>query len=144
MTELGAGRQVLGAESQLRPAQVCSRLLAALDASEGRRRRRKRNTTPDSIGLSIKRGLLEQAVRDDPDAVAFEGWLLERCVTPDAPSGPARAMALEVLADWRLALRSGGFRSWLDQGAPSDDTASGDRQRGNVLSATSAERPNSP
>src|SRR5438132_12968000 len=45
-----------------RPAVVCRELLAALDASEGRRRRRKRDTTPDAIGLTIKRDLLERAV----------------------------------------------------------------------------------
>src|SRR5690606_22702639 len=42
-----------------RPADFCRGLLAALDASEGRRRRRKRDTTPDAIGLAIKRELLE-------------------------------------------------------------------------------------
>jgi hypothetical protein len=30
-------------------------------------------------------------------------------------------MALEILADWRLARRSEGFRSWLEHGALSDD-----------------------
>lgn len=117
----------------LRPAEVCRRLLAALDASEGRRRRRKRNTTPDAIGLAVKRTILEEAVRDDPDADAFEGWLLERCQSAGesenhaaagelfAASGPVRAMALEVMAEWRLAAVPGAFRSWLSQGAPSDD-----------------------
>jgi hypothetical protein len=117
----------------LRPAEVCRRLLAALDASEGRRRRRKRNTTPDAIGIAIKRRLLEEAVRDDPDAGAFEGWLAERCLSAGEPgsgggagelfaaSGPVRAMALEVLAEWRLAEAPGAFQSWLGQGAPSDD-----------------------
>jgi hypothetical protein len=116
----------------LRPAEVCRRLLAALDASEGRRRRRKRNTTPDSIGMAIKRSLLAETVRDDPDADAFEGWLLERCLSagesPDAgvgelfaASGPVRAMALEILAEWRMAEVPGAFRSWLSDGAPSED-----------------------
>jgi hypothetical protein len=106
----------------MRPAEICRRLLAALDASEGRRRRRKRNTTPDSIGMAIKRRLLEETVRDDPEPDAYEGWLLERCEPGlSEPSGPARAMALDVLADWRLAQRSAVFRNWLDQGAPSDD-----------------------
>jgi hypothetical protein len=117
----------------LRPAEVCQTLLAALDASEGRRRRRKRNTTPDSIGMAIKRSILEQALRDNPEADAFEGWLLERCLsageapTPGAAeglfaaSGPVRAMALEVLAEWRLAQASGTFRNWLSHGAPSED-----------------------
>jgi hypothetical protein len=116
----------------MRPAEVCSRLLAALDASEGRRRRRKRDTTPDAIGMTIKRRLLEETVRDDPDPDDFEGWLLERCVSaadggggsdagwPTA-TGPVRAMALDVLAEWRLAQRSAVFRNWLEGGAPSDD-----------------------
>lgn len=119
--------------SPLRPAEVCRRLLAALEASEGRRRRRKRNTTPDAIGMEIKRRLLEDTVRDDPDADAFEGWLVERCFSaaesgsrngaddPFAAGGPVRAMALEVLAEWRLAEAPGAFQSWLGQGAPSDD-----------------------
>jgi hypothetical protein len=108
--------------AEVRPAQICRRLLAALDASEGRRRRRKRDTTPDSIGMEIKRTLLEEAVRDDPDPDAFEGWLLERSMSaPSGPSGPIRAMALDVLAEWRLAQTSGVFRNWLEQGARSDD-----------------------
>ena len=108
----------------MRPAEICSRLLAALDASEGRRRRRKRNTTPDSIGMAIKRNILEETVRQDPDPDAYEGWLLEFCLTQDGPSGSMRAMALDVLSDWRLAQTSVVFRSWLEQGAPSDDAAS--------------------
>ncbi|MFL5494305.1 MAG: hypothetical protein ACJ8DC_07985 [Gemmatimonadales bacterium] len=107
---------------EVRPAQICGRLLAALDVSEGRRRRRKRDTTPDGIGMAIKRTLLEEAVRDDPDPAAFEGWLLERCVSAHSvPSGPVRAMALDVLAEWRLAETSADFRGWLEQGARSDD-----------------------
>jgi len=115
--------------------------LAALDASEGRRRRRKRDTSPDAIGLAIKRRLLEEAVRADPDPAAFEGWLLEQCHAAHdsgrraergqkcgrgdlelwTASGPIRAMALDVLAEWQLAQTSRAFMSWLDQGAPSDD-----------------------
>jgi hypothetical protein len=30
-------------------------------------------------------------------------------------------MALDVLADWRLAATSDAFRAWLEQGAPSAD-----------------------
>ena len=105
-----------------RPAEVCHRLLAALQASEGRRRRRKRDTTPDAIGLAIKRRLLEGTVRDDPEPEDFEGWLLHQTETAYAKaSGPARAMALDVLADWRLATTSDAFRAWLERGAPSAD-----------------------
>ena len=40
----------------LRPRQVCAALLSALQAAEGRRRSRKRDQTPDAIGLSILSG----------------------------------------------------------------------------------------
>jgi len=73
--------------------------------------------------MAIKRRLLEETVRDDPEPDAYEGWLLERCApSPSEPSGPAQAMARDVLADWRLAQRSAVFRNWLDRGAPSDDS----------------------
>jgi hypothetical protein len=107
--------------AEVRPAAICRQLLAALDASEGRRRRRKRDTTPDSIGMAIKRRLLEETVRDDPDPDAFEGWLVDRCASAVSASGAVRAMALDVLAEWQLAQTSGGFRDWLEQGARSDD-----------------------
>lgn len=57
----------------LRPADVCKALLAALEASEGRRRKRKRDQTPDMIGLSIKRSLMSRAMESDPSPEAFEG-----------------------------------------------------------------------
>jgi hypothetical protein len=117
----------------IRPAHVCGQLLAALDASDGRRRRRKRNTTPDAIGMAIKRAILEETVRDDPDPNSFEGWLLERCLSAGksgsrsdtgelfAASGPVRAMALEILAEWKMAEMPGAFQSWLSSGARSED-----------------------
>lgn len=104
-----------------RPAALCRELLAALQASEGRRRRRKRDTTPDAIGLRAKRALLEHAVADDPEPAAFEGWLLERCLEAGGEAGATRAMALDVLAEWRLAARLPEFAAWLEQGAPSED-----------------------
>ena len=106
-----------------RPAMLCRQLIAALEASEGRRRRRKRDTTPDAIGLGIKRALLEGAVAADPDPELFEGWLLQHCLTPPegASVGAVRAMAGEVLAEWRLAIAAGDFNDWLQRGAPSED-----------------------
>jgi hypothetical protein len=106
-----------------RPALLCGGLLAALDASEGRRRRRKRDTTPDAIGLGIKRDLLERAVREDPAPEDFEGWLLAQCLAADgaASVGATRMMALEVLAEWRLAQAAPDFLEWLARGAPSAD-----------------------
>lgn len=109
--------------SEPRPAVVCRELMLALEASEGRRRRRKRDTTPDAIGLGVKRALLEAAVVADPDPADFEGWLLAQCLEPyeGASVGAMRAMALDVLTEWRLACLADDFAAWLDRGAPSDD-----------------------
>ena len=105
----------------MRPAHFCAELLNALEASDGRRKRRVRDTTPDAIGLRIKRDLLEQAVRDDPAPADFEAWLVERCFDAGLADGPVRAMALSIWDEWRLAASSGEFRQWLAQGSPSDD-----------------------
>ncbi|HWN13982.1 MAG TPA: hypothetical protein VNU02_08980 [Candidatus Dormibacteraeota bacterium] len=106
-----------------RPGWFCGALLAALDASEGRRRRRKRDTTPDAIGMALKRELLEAATADDPDPDDFEAWLLDRCLRGADPTarGARTAMARDILAEWRLAAASPAFRDWLEAGAPSED-----------------------
>jgi hypothetical protein len=105
----------------LRPGQLCRELIAALEASEGRRKRRVRDTTPDAIGLQLKRELLEQVVRADPDPEDFEEWLLQRCFEAGVADGPVRAMAMSIWDEWRLAGTTDEFRQWLAQGAPSDD-----------------------
>ena len=115
----------------VRPAEVCKALLAALEASEGRRKSRKRDQTPDAIGLGIKRDLLQRAVKDDPDPEAFEAWLLNyplACVASEL-SGPAAAMARAVFEEWRLAHSLGDFKNWLERGAPSEDAGGPDPKR---------------
>jgi hypothetical protein len=111
----------------LRPRDVCRALLSALEASEGRRRQRKRDQTPDTIGLAVKRDLLRKAVDDDPPPEQFEAWLLDYPLTQTTPdlAGPALAMARAVFDEWRLAHSSAEFRHWLAHGAPSDDVADG-------------------
>jgi hypothetical protein len=115
-------------ESTLRPAAVCKALLAALEASEGRRRKRKRDQTPDDIGLTFKRELLEQAVSDDPEPEAFEEWLLNYTAIHDSAGG-IFAMAQAVFEEWRLSHSMDEFKSWLEQGAPSDDATDGSPPR---------------
>jgi hypothetical protein len=105
----------------LRPARVCRELLEALEASEARTRKRKRDQRPDVIGLGIKRDLLEAAVREDPEPDDFEGWLLDRVTAAGSGGGAVRAMALQIFEEWRLALLSDPFRDWLARGAPSAD-----------------------
>lgn len=107
-------------QSILRPAAVCKALLTALEASEGRRRSRKRDQTPDGIGLTFKRELLEQAVSDDPEPEAFEQWLLDYTANHGSAGG-IYAMARAVFEEWRLTHSMNEFKSWLEQGAPSDD-----------------------
>lgn len=109
----------------VRPGAVCADLLGALDGSEGRRKRRKRDTTPDAIGMTIKRDLLAAAAAADPDPDAFEGWLLERVIAAGGNAGAVRAMAQEVLREWQVAVAAPSFRSWLETGAPNDDRRPG-------------------
>jgi len=110
-----------------RPANVCRALLAALDAAEGRRRMRKRDQTPDAIGLGLKRQLLEHAVDEDPDPDAFEDWLMRYTQRSEgtAFAGAVLAMARTVLEEWQLAHAMQDFAAWLERGAPSDDALSG-------------------
>jgi len=119
------GRGGRGGQGGTRPSDVCRELLAALEASEGRRQRRKRDTTPDAIGLGIKRDLLERAVAADPEPSAFEAWLLDQCRGAGGSEGGVRAMALSIFEEWRLAQEAEPFREWLARGAPSDDAPSG-------------------
>jgi len=112
--------------SAIRPREICQALLAALEAAEGRRRSRKRDQTPDAIGLGIKRELLARAVDADPEPEAFEAWLLDypQSCAPEL-SGAVTAMARAVFDEWRLAHSLGDFKSWLEQGAPSEDAYAG-------------------
>lgn len=107
------------------PVELCRGLLGALDASEGRRKRRARNTTADSIGMALQRELLEDVVREDPAPDEFEAWLLHRCEMEGVGDGAIRAMALSVWDQWQLAQRAPDVRAWILAGAHSDDRESG-------------------
>jgi hypothetical protein len=109
----------------LTPAELCRGLLGALDASEGRRRRRVRNTTADSIGLAIQREMLEAAVREKPAPDEFEAWLLDRCLAEGVADGAQRAMSLFIWDQWQLALRAPDVQAWIVAGGVSDDRDTG-------------------
>ena len=109
-----------GRQAALRPAEFSRLLLSTLSASDGRRKRRKRNTTPDAIGLELKRGLLERAAAADPAPDEFEAWLLQETLASPA-SGPVRAMCAEIWDEYAVARLDPDFSRWLTQGAPSDD-----------------------
>jgi hypothetical protein len=115
-----------------RPADVCRALLAALDAADGRRKSRKRDQTPDAIGLALKREILDHVVQENPDPEMFESWLLNYSQSRYS-SGAVVAMARAVLDEWRLAHTMGDFKAWLDRGAPSEDADTASRlQAGEV------------
>lgn len=101
----------------LRPSTYCQRALNAILVSEERRKRRKRDTGPDVLGMEIKRDLLKDAIEADPEPEKFEPWLLQRVIESKA-GGPVRAMALEILAEYRNACSVESFGGWLEQGAP--------------------------
>jgi len=113
------GRSIVALEP-LRPAEFARRSLAAIEASEGRRRRRKRDTTPDKIGLDLKRELLYQTAAADPPPDGYEAFLLAQVLAARA-AGPLRALAAELLDEYRLAALDPTYSRWLANGAPSDD-----------------------
>lgn len=106
-----------------RPAEVCSALLRAIDAADGRRRSRKRDQTPDAIGLSVKRRILARVIAADPAPADFERWLMEEAAGAgdERDAGAVTAMARAVLDEWRMARCMPDFARWLDEGAPSED-----------------------
>ena len=112
----------------LTPAELCRGLLGALDASEGRRKRRVRNTTADSIGLEVQRTLLEDVVREEPAPDEFEAWLVARCEAEGLADGALRAMALSVWDQWQLAQHAPDVQAWILAGARSDDREPGAAQ----------------
>jgi hypothetical protein len=73
--------------------------------------------------MTVKRDLLAQVVQEDPAPGAFDNWLLQKCLAAGIGSGPVHAMGLDLLHEWRLALASPAFQTWLSQGAPSYDAA---------------------
>lgn len=118
-----------GTLEPLRPGVFCRQLLDAMVASEGRRRRRKRDTTPDALGMSIKRDLMERAAAEDPEPEAFEAWLLGQVLSSPV-GGPVRAMCAEILDEYRVAHADPTFGRWLAEGARSEDADADDEPRG--------------
>jgi hypothetical protein len=106
----------------LRPADFARGQLRALEASRGRSKRRKRDQTPDRIGMDLKRELLQRAVEDDPAPEDLESWLLQQALAAPA-SGPVRAMSMEILTEYRMAQLDPEYGAWLRSGAPSADAS---------------------
>lgn len=110
------------AHSVLRPSDFARGQLQALEASEGRSKRRKRDQTPDRIGMDLKRDLLRRAVEEDPAPEELDGWLLRQALAAPV-SGPVRAMSMEILTEYRMAQLDPAYGAWLRSGAPSADAS---------------------
>ena len=74
----------------VRPTYVCQALLAALDASEGRRRKRDRlGAQRPNRYFRTHVTLPEQVTWDDPEPQTFEAWLLQCAISSeDKPQSP--------------------------------------------------------
>lgn len=107
----------------LQPGEFSRYMLRALEASEGRTKRRKRDQRPDEIGLGIKREILRRAAEEEPPAEEFEAWLMAQVAAAPAPGG-VRAMCAQILEEYRVANLDRSFGDWLRSGAPSDDASS--------------------
>jgi hypothetical protein len=111
---------VIEKSTGVRPGEFCQFLLRTLEASEAQTRRRKRDQTPDHIGLAMRRMLLEHVIAIDPDEDQFERALLERVLASEMP-GPLRAMATLILNEYRFAATQPHLVAWLRAGAPNAD-----------------------
>lgn len=107
-------------ESAPTPAEFARHALEAIENSEGRRKRRHRDTTPDRLGLDLKRKILEDVIEHAPGPAELEDHLFALVNASDDP-GATRAMCSDVLDEYRTAASSPAFRGWLEKGAPSDD-----------------------
>jgi hypothetical protein len=106
--------------SALSPEAFSRQALKALDAADGRTKRRKRDQTPDTIGLAIKRSVLERAAEECPAPFEFEGWLMGEALA-EPTGGPTMAMCAQIFEEYLLASMDPAFGRWLAEGAASQD-----------------------
>jgi hypothetical protein len=95
------------------PGEFCT-LQRALVAGMAMRKKRQVAMGPVQ---RIKLALLDELIRLDPPASAFEASVAEAvlAVSPGEATGPAQAVASDLLMDWGMAVGSAGFRRWLRQ-----------------------------
>jgi len=99
----------MNGETPLRPRDLALLLLASRDL---RPRQRARDQQADIAGLELKRRVLDEVAAVDPDPGEFEATLLAITERLDVPSGPARAIAVQVRDEWQMACAS---PAWVEQ-----------------------------
>jgi hypothetical protein len=97
----------------LRPAEFCA-LERQLVAGMAMRKKRHVQMAPVQ---QLKVQLLDRVEAADPDPNFFAAALGEAvlAVSQGMGTGPAQAVASDLLMDWDLASSSAGFVSWLRQ-----------------------------
>lgn len=84
----------------LRPRDLALLLLATREMLP---RTRARDQQADLIGLGLKRRILVRLAALDPEPLDLDDVLLRIVAGLGEPTGPARAVALAVRADWQMA-----------------------------------------
>lgn len=87
----------------LRPSNLALLLLASGDL---RPRKRARDQQADRVGLELKCRILQRLAALDPEPADFEAALVQIVDDLGPPSGPARAVAQVVHAEWQAACAS--------------------------------------
>jgi hypothetical protein len=75
--------------------------LLLLSSEELRPRKRMRSQHPDTVGMELKRRLLQHIADRDPEAADLEAMLARLVDELGRPSGPMRALAIGFRDDWR-------------------------------------------
>jgi len=112
-----------GVPDPLRPRDLALVLLASRDL---RPRRRARDQQADLAGLALKRRVLEQVAALDPEPAELEATLARIVEDLGQPTGAARAIAVLVRDEWRMACASPAWFAQLlgeavDGGEPARD-----------------------
>jgi hypothetical protein len=102
---------VAARDGGLTPAEFCSlerQLVAKMTM------RKKRNIKMETA-QALKLRLLEFVEHADPEPPLFTATLSEAviAVSEGPGTGPAQAVASDLLMDWEMACSSAGFVSWL-------------------------------
>ena len=105
---------------RLRPAEFCAlqRLLVEKMAM-----RKKRNVKMGPVQV-IKVKLLDTVEAADPEIDGFTAALAQAVVDVSAGlgTGPAQAVASDLLMDWEMAVSNPGFVTWLRSAATRNST----------------------
>ena len=107
----------------LRPAEFCE-LEQQLVASMAMRKKRRVKMEPVQ---ELKLQLLQHLRALDPEPAQFSGALAEAVVSVSGgiSTGPAQAVASDLLMDWQMACASDGFVEWLRTAAARGSSANG-------------------